>query len=122
MISSFYYANVLMLLKISGGDESVRYFIRHNPVFHKEFALPNKLFDDIDPNHYSFLILNRTIALSILKGLYDDPEWQIDLELIENDNNRAFVSKNIPSLESTILLLFASTEPIFLNRRSVNKE
>ena len=122
MVSSFYYANILMLLKISGGDEAVRYFIRHNPVFHKEFTFPDKLFDDIDPNRYSFLILNRMIAHSILKELYEDPEWQMDVELIESDTDRAFISKNIPHFESNILLLFASTEPIVLSRRAAAKE
>ena len=69
MVSSFYYANILMLLKISGGDEAVRYFIHHNPVFRWEFEFPENVFDDTNPLYNSVLILNRYIAYSILNEL-----------------------------------------------------
>lgn len=120
--SSFYYAHVLLLLKISGGDEAVRYFIRHNPVFHKEFALPDALSDDTRSEYNTFLLLNHHITYSILKGLYNDPEWQMDWESIRNDHNEAFLEKNIFGFESAIFYFFAFSESFILNHKSVKKE
>ena len=129
MISSFHYANILMLLKISGGDEAVRYFIRHNPVFYREFEFPENEFDDTNSLYNSVLILNRYIALSILQELYDDPEWRMDWVSIQNKTGRVLLSKNVINFESKdflvfesiIFFLFASTEPVFFNRWFVNE-
>ena len=122
MISSFYYANILLLLKRTGGDEAVRYFIRHNPVFHKEFSVPEELFDDTRPVYNTLMMLNRHMANSILKDLYEDPEWQMDWESIENNLNRAFLAKNLLNFESSLFHLFVSSELLFLDRKIVVKE
>ena len=122
MISSFYYASILLLLKRTGGNEAVRYFIRHNPVFYKEFSVPEELFDDTRPVHNTLMMLSRHMANSILKDLYDDPEWQMDWESIENDLDRAFLAKNLLNFESSLFHLFVSSELLLLDRKIVVKE
>ena len=118
-ISSFYYVSILLLLKKTGGDKAIRHFIRHNPIFHKEFAFSKEVLDD-DLNNV--LVFSRVAAYAALKELYEDPEWQMDWESIENDNIRTFIEKNVPTFESIIFNLFFSSEPFLLNHRMILKK
>ncbi|MCY4512953.1 MAG: DUF2891 family protein [Bdellovibrionales bacterium] len=117
VISSFYYANVLLLLKKTGGNEAVKHFIRYNPVSQKEFALPDEMFDNTPENLHYFLVWNRRIAYLILMDLYDDPEWQMTWQSIENNIQKALLLRKMPDSLFSVFALFGFSEPVFLSHR-----
>ena len=115
--SSFHYANALILLQKIGGYEAVRYFIRHNPVFPGEFALPKEL-ENINPTLVILLVWSRAAAITILKEIYNDPEWRMTFETIKNNLEKL----RIPfyDFESMFYAVFLASEPAFFNRKFVD--
>ena len=124
MASTIYYANVLLLLKKTGGDEAVKYFLRHNPIPHREFDLPEKAFSDnsSNPAGKGIFLLHRIFAASILEEIYDDPEWRMTWQSISSNYKKIFLSISSPTLELAIYYAFSYTEPHSLNHQIIFKK